>query len=42
MSDPELCKEIKAAMALVKRVAAGLAAGTGYQPPEETEGGDPS
>lgn len=34
----ELCAEIKAAMALCKRVAAGLASGTGYQPPEDGEG----
>lgn len=38
VSDPELCKEIRAAMALCSRVAAGLAASpTGYQPPEPEE-----
>lgn len=42
MSSKELCEEIKAAMALCSRVAAGLASGTGYQPPEEAEGGGQS
>lgn len=34
----ELTELIRDSMALCARVAAGLASGTGYQPPEETEG----
>jgi hypothetical protein len=32
-----LAEDIKAAMATCKRVAAGLAPGTGYQPPTEAD-----
>jgi hypothetical protein len=34
-----LAEDIRAAMATCKRVAAGLASGTGYQPPEADEEG---